>query len=157
MNNPTAEDAAGAERFCRELLEDIRRWLPEVRAGVRSTLWHGVLAKAQAKVDALLASRVLSLLAESGEAGTSALAAAGQGKPVDALTMGQRVDLVRRLDMETWREIRPILDRLTKLRNAFVHGKVVAAEGQTVTDEFLMLAKQLCESHMFSATNTSSS
>lgn len=43
--------AAELQQVRRELLADVERWLPEINPDLRSTLWHGVLAKAAKQTD----------------------------------------------------------------------------------------------------------
>ena len=137
------------DEVCHQLLDDINRWFPELQAGIRSTLWHGVLTRAHQQVEALLKACASCMLAEAGDAGPAAVAAVAGGKPVAAMTMGQHVDLVRRLGGGLLSgDDRRLLDRLTELRNDFVHGRLPREQGQAKTVEFLSLAQELCQSRL---------
>jgi hypothetical protein len=65
------------------------------------------------------------------------------------MTMGQHVDLVRRLGTALLsKEDRRLLDRITELRNDFVHGRLPREQGTANTLEFLSLARKLCQSRL---------
>jgi len=153
MNGKTVRpDGRTIEEVCHRLLDDINRWSPEVQAGIRSTLWHGVFTKAHQQVEVLLKACASTMVAEAGDAGAAAVAVVGGGKPIAAMTMGQHVDLVRRLGSDLFGgEDRRLLDRLTELRNDFVHGRLPREHGPTRTVEFLSLAQELCRSRLVAA------
>ena len=118
----------------------------------RSTLWHGVFAKAHQRVEVLLKACASTIMARSGDEGLTAAAAVGGGKPVAAMTMGQHVDLIRRLGRSLLsRDDGRLLNRLTELRNDFVHGRLPREQGPTQTVEFLSLAGELCRSRLLAA------
>lgn len=86
-----------------------------------------------------------------------AVSIVGTGKPLNRLTMGERLDVLRTLDRK--RAIVPqtgliskpggqVLERLTALRNNFAHGTIPSVEGPTQTQQFLKLARQLCKSEL---------
>jgi len=140
------------EEVCHQLLDDINRWSPELQTGARSTLWHGVFTRAHQQVEILLRACASTMLEESGDAGPAAVAAVGGGKPVPAMTMGQHVDLVRRLGGDLLSgDDRRLLDRLVELRNDFVHGRLPREQGQAKTAEFLSLAQELCQTRLLAA------
>jgi hypothetical protein len=132
---------------CDQLLDDIGRWSPELQTDIRSTLWHGVFTRAHQQVEAVLRACASALLVESDDTGPRIVSAVGGGKPVAALTIGQHVDLVRRLGGNLLsRNDRRLLDRLVQLRNDFVHGRLPREQGPAKTAEFLSLARELCQS-----------
>lgn len=98
-------------------------------------------------MEALLKACALTTLARTSDGGSAVVEAVSGGKPVAAMTMGQHVDLVRRLGGSLLSsDDRHLLNRLTKLRNDFVHGRLTQEEGPARTVEFLSAARQLCQS-----------
>lgn len=135
------------DETCEQLLDDINRWRPELQAGIRSTLWHGIFARALQEVEALVRTCASTMLTDAGEEGQAAVRAVGGGKPLAAMTMGEHVGLVRKLgDNRLGRGDRQRLDRLNGLRRDFVHGRLPREEGPAKTLEFLSLAEEFCRS-----------
>jgi hypothetical protein len=125
------------------------RWEEEIDSGgIRSTLCFGVFAKLAHLVEQVITACALVLLEEAGDAGRAAVAAAARGKPIAAMTLGQQVDLIRRLAPNRLRkQDLQLLQRLTVLRNKYAHGRI--PENQVAsTREFMTSADRLCHSHL---------
>lgn len=130
MGEAMGSEGRPIDEVCHQLLDGISRWSPELQTDIRSTLWHGVFTRAHQQVEALLRARTSTMLVESGDAGPRAVAAVGGGKPVAAMTMGQHVDLIRRLrGNRLGEDDSQLLDRLVELRNDFVHGRFPREQG----------------------------
>lgn len=99
------------------------------------------MAKCASYVESLLRASADSLLAAMGAAGDAAVKRAGDGKPLDKLTLGQYIKLLQDLDEPLSRLVADdarlagikgplfgkvcvkLLDRVSRLRSDFVHGR----------------------------------
>jgi hypothetical protein len=136
----------------KQLLDDIERWSSELQAGMRSTLWYGVFTKAQQQVGVLLKGCASTFVWEAGDAGLDAVAALGRGKPLERMTMGDNVKLIKKLRPDLLSPAdRRLLDRMTGLRNEFEHETLSREQGPAMTAEFLRLAQGLCRSRLLAA------
>jgi hypothetical protein len=142
---------------CARLNRDAQRWIPEVERSIRTTLWFGILMKAVTEVERVYELAAESALAAAGDEGTEILARVANGKPVGRLTMGARMDLLKRLGTARLLGIprkginkkeAALLEELTKLRNNFVHRTLPPEEGPQATLRFLNCAKELCATNL---------
>jgi len=143
------------------LLTDIDRWAPEViSAPPRSTLRCGIAQKCYAQVDRMLEICVVENVLACGHEGKEAVSACAGGKPLDRLTLGERVQVLERLDSCLWRAVDGLLPlhgsrvigpkgirllhRLSKDRNRFAHESADLQPAQVT--ELLARASELCDS-----------
>lgn len=116
-----------------QLLADLDRWEPELVdwLGGRGTLWYGIFDKACKGVDSLISAMTCQALLCAPDPGAAVLLLVGQGKPVERLTLGQQLDVLRALNkrrlLTAGRQVPKIdLDRIESLvdkRNDFEHGR----------------------------------
>ena len=145
------------------LLAAIDRWAPEVvSAPPRSTLRHGIAQKCYGQIDRILAICVAESVTACGKEGQTAMNACAGGKPLNRLTLGERVQVLERLDsfltqavdglvtLSGSRIMGPkgvkLLHRLSSDRNRFAH-ELVNLQPSGVT-ELLARASELCESSL---------
>jgi len=143
------------------LLTAIDRWAPEVvSAPPRSTLRYGIAQKCYGQVDRILAICVAECVSACGKEGQIAVSACAGGKPLSRLTLGERVQVLERLDsfltqavdglvtLAGPRVLGPngvkLLHQISKDRNRFAH-ELVILQPSGVT-ELLAKASELCES-----------
>lgn len=120
------------------LLGAIDRWAPEVvSTPPRSTLRSGIAQKCYYQIDKMLEICVAESVLRCGEKGRMAVDACAGGKPLNRLTLGERVQVLERLDsclkrvaeglvsLSGSRVIGPkgikLLHGLSKDRNRFAH------------------------------------
>lgn len=127
-------DAAGQiSVVMAELLVDLKRWEEELaRFSLRRvTLWAGVYAKAFRAFEFLMKAATGYWISAAGESGLDVVRDVSRGKPVDRLTVGQQLEVLRRLSTQSalsaqnrtsWRTDLDVLARLVKRRNEFAHG-----------------------------------
>jgi hypothetical protein len=101
------------------------------------TLWAGVYAKAFRSFEVLVASATAHWVSAAQQPGHAVAAEMARGKSLDRLTVGQRVEILRRLctlglianqDHARWQADMDLLGRLVKKRNDFAHGRFVYDE-----------------------------
>jgi hypothetical protein len=143
------------------LLTSIDRWAPEViSTPPRSTLRCGIAQKCYGQVDRMLELCVSESVIACGQDGQAAVDACAGGKPVDRLTLGERVQVLERLDSSLWQAVNglltlpgsrvmgpkgiKLLHRLSKDRNRFAHDSADLQPAQVT--ELLARATELCES-----------
>jgi hypothetical protein len=143
------------------LLTAIDRWAPEViSAPPRSTLRYGIAQKCYGQIDKMLAICVAETVIACGKEGQTALNACAGGKPLNRLTLGERVQVLERLDSFLAQAVDglvtrsgrcvmgpkgvKLLHRLSRDRNRFAHD-LVNLQPSEVT-ELLARASELCDS-----------
>jgi hypothetical protein len=142
------------------LLTAIDRWAPEVvSAPPRSTLRCGIAQKCYGQIDKMLAICVAEAVHACGKEGQSAVDACAGGKPLNRFTLGERVQVLERLDLFLTKAVGlvtlsgsrvigtkgvKLLHRLSRDRNRFAHG-LANLQPSEVT-ELLARASELCES-----------
>lgn len=148
------------------LFRSIDRWAPEIiSAPPRSTLRFGIAQKCYGQIDRILEICVDESVGECGPEGTNAVNACAGGKPLARLTLGERVQVLERLDSCLGRRVDSLvvlpgsrllgakgiklLHRLSKDRNRFIHdfGDVQPAD----VTALLARASELCESKLVEA------
>jgi hypothetical protein len=157
-NSDTAQSAADEVAVKSQLLADLGRWETELaRHGLtRPTLWAGVYAKAFRSFEILVACATAHWTAVAGQPGQAVAAEVARGKSADRLTVGQRVEILRRLnalglidddDYVRRRADLDLLDRLVKKRNDFAHGRL-GYEGRDVASVQALFIdlRALCDS-----------
>lgn len=139
----------------RRLLDETDRWTSELDdwRGSRATLWYGIFDKACKRLEELVVEVTDRWVKASGAGGLEIVHKVGQGKPFNRLTLGQLLDVLRRLvkkrlvakDVTQSQVDR--LERLVSLRNAFEHRRLDYDEGAIeVTIRFLHDLQALCVS-----------
>lgn len=148
------------------LLESIDRWSPEiVSAPPRSTLRFGIAQKCYSQIDKMLEASVNEAVQQCGHEGIEAVKVCGGEKPTNRLTLGERVQILEKLQSSLNRVLRngvtkpgprivgpsliKLLHRLSKDRNKFTHDDS-EIDPATVT-ELLALATEFCESKFINA------
>ena len=148
------------------LFQSIDRWAPEIISGPpRSTLRFGIAQKCYAQIDKMLEICVNESVAECGPEGSDAVNACAGGKPLSRLTLGERVQVLERLDSCLGRKVQglvvlagsrvlgakgiKLLHRLSKDRNRFVHD-FADVQSADVTG-LLARASELSESKLIEA------
>jgi hypothetical protein len=151
-----------------ELLASVDRWIPEIQNGpARSTVRIGIAQKCYSSIDQMLDNCVREAIPICGAVGKHALTRCGKGKPLDLLTLGQRVEILAQLDAPLSIGLptrfpgvqtkRPLLGKegasllrvICRKRNHFTH-----KENETNLvrlRELLCHATDLCESEFISA------
>jgi hypothetical protein len=103
-----------------------------------------VFGKAASEVEDVIETCARILMSEAPDSGEQAVLDAGGGKPSSGLTLGEHINVIRKL---SGRRIRKqenrLLERIVVLRNDFVHGRL-AHDAMETTQEFLSAARQLC-------------
>jgi hypothetical protein len=149
------------------LLSSIDRWATEIlSAPPRSTLRFGIAQKCYAQIDKALEICVAETVLQCGQEGNDAVNACAGGKPLSRLTLGERVQVLERLDSCLGRAVNELvgfsgsrvmgprgiklLHRLSKDRNRFIHD-FADVQPADVT-ELLARATELCESNLIRAT-----
>jgi len=117
-----------------QLLVDLKRWEEELArfSLTRVTLWAGVYAKAFKAFEFLMKAATGYWISAAGGSGQDVVRDVSR-KPVDRLTVGQQLEILRRLSMQStlfaqnctsWRGDLDVLARLVKRRNEFAHGRL---------------------------------
>lgn len=157
---PPAMDEVAAVRS--QLLADLERWETELArySLTRPTLWAGVYAKAFRSFEVLAAGAAAHWMAVAGQPGMRVAADVARGRSADRLTVGQRVGILRRLDVlglvdkqdhARWQTDLDLLDRLVKNRNDFVHGRFGYEDRDVATLRALFTdLRALCDSPIIS-------
>lgn len=164
VSTATVETSADTVALLRDLLlGDLDRWEPELAnwGGTRCTLWYGIFDKACKRVEALISASTREWLARSPDVGDETLLTIGRGKPLERLTLGQQLDILRTLNARRAtgpRIPKPDLDRVERIvtkRNEFEHGRLDYGETAIdVTLAFLSDARSLCQSPVIRALST---
>lgn len=161
MTSPSTQAMSELKKVSDGLLTAIDRWAEEVvSAPPRSTLRYGIAQKCYAQIDEMLAICVAETVNACGKEGQSALNTCAGGKPLCRLTLGERVQVLERLDSFLAQAVGglvplsgsrvmgtkgvKLLHRLSKDRNRFAHelGNLQSSE----VTELLARASDLCES-----------
>ena len=162
------------EELSNSLLQSINRWRSDLEhyESARSTLWYGIMQKCCDRVECLLRGCIETLLPIIGDAGLQAAKDVIDGKPLDLMTMGQRVQLLEQLDAEISASLKQkypeihlqrrllgrggvqMLHKLSRIRNDFVHGRLKMETARQGTLEFLSCAEELCRSRLIATVAT---
>jgi hypothetical protein len=124
------------------------------------------MQKCGTKVEALVSACCESLLPLSGDAGMAIVEKIARGKPLDRLTLGERMQILEALDTAISPKLRKrlpelmgtsrllgkagiaMLHELSRIRNDFVHGRWDKENGDRLALDFLTTASELCESRV---------
>lgn len=137
---------------------ELHRWRAEINSRPRSTLWHGVATKIGAYLDQLFALSVATALRIAGEAGVAVVAGISNGKPLERLTMGQRMRILITLDARRLmgsdakllkKSGKDLLQETVSIRTDFAHGYIPREEGRAETLRLLDLAEDVCTEDLF--------
>jgi len=135
-NSPIGDDAARRVSLVRaQLLSDLDRWEAELTKYplTRVTLWAGVYAKAFRAFEFLMRASTSYWINAAGELGYGIASEVGCRKSVDRLTVGQLLDVLRRLnehhpgttqDRISWAGNLEAIGRIVERRNNFAHGRL---------------------------------
>src|SRR5579863_213881 len=147
------------ELIRQELLGCIERWSSEISCkAARPTMACGVLQRCYSLIDEMLAICVDRAVALTGGAGQEACRACGAGKPLNRLTLGQRVQILISLDCAMARAIQcehptrkqrllgkaggHLLQAIARHRNDFAHDLASLADKEIMRT--LELARKFC-------------
>src|ERR1035438_7606576 len=84
-----------------ELLLSVARWQPEMtNSAPRSTLQYGIAQKCYTLLDRILAVCTAEAITLTGRSGEEACRSCGGGKPPWRMTLGERVQVLEKLDSE---------------------------------------------------------
>jgi hypothetical protein len=157
------ESAVGdLSKLSQEMTRDTDRWIEELRLhGIRPTLGHGMMIQCSRYAERLMRHCAIVLLYAGGDEGRALLATVRKGVPIEKLTMGELIRLLKRLvpalkgkalpddfaDEKAW----PIFDRVLEMRNAFVHPKEDVHEDAALWLAYLEAAKELSSTRLVRA------
>jgi len=149
-------DLAGIGAYASAFDDRLGRWQDELaRAGVRTTLWFGVMHQIAEGVEGILQRAAQVLASQAPDVVTAALERSAGGRGLDRLTLGETVKLIEQAN----KVLRPsdggrladrselsLLDRISKMRNAVAHGRYHPQIGQPALGAaaFLQAARELC-------------
>lgn len=141
-----------------QLDAELDRWLGEVaRAGVRSTLGYGIVFRAAEALEDVLRTAVEILRSAAPSVAWESISRADGHKPLERATFGELVKVIERVAKATrlsdggpfapQAEL-TLLNRLSRIRNDFVHGRFRPDFGRpNLTVEALLKgARDLCRS-----------
>lgn len=148
-----------------QLLESIDRWSPEVVSSpARSTLRSGIAQKCYSLIDKMLEICVDEAVRECGFEGLEAVRACSGGKPKSRLTLGERSQILEKLDSRLSQVLGSglptnnsriigrngveLLHRLSRNRNRFAHDRAEIDPAEVA--ELLTRATEFCESKLVS-------
>jgi len=145
-----------------ELLLFVVRWQPEVgNSTARPTLQYGIAQKCYTLIDRILAVCTAEAVTLTGRSGEEACRICCDGKPPLRMTLGERVQVLEKLDRELARVLPQIagkrslgkagiglLHSISKSRNQFIHDGVDMDEHQVA--ESLRQAAEFCKLNLLS-------
>jgi len=145
-----------------ELLLFVVRWQPEVgNSTPRPTLQYGIAQKCYTLIDRILAVCTAEAVILTGRSGEEACRICCDGKPPLRMTLGERVQVLEKLDRELARVLPQIarkrglgktgiglLHSISKSRNQFIHDGVDMDEHQVA--ESLRQAAEFCKLNLLS-------
>ena len=144
--------------LAKDLDADLARWVAEVSgAELRSTLGFGILFQVTERTESLLRHGVGILQAAAPKPTTEALKKAAPHKPLEMLTFGQTVKVIEQVAKRTrllggqslavLPELK-LLDRLSRLRSDFAHGRFhpLIGHANVGIEAFLSEVRSLCAS-----------
>jgi len=103
-----------------ELLDCVDRWSPEIHnARPRPTLRYGILQKCYRLLDRMLEICTVEAISLTGDLGEQACKSCCGGKPPSRMTLGERVQVLEKLDVELMKTLSERMPR----RRARVLGK----------------------------------
>jgi hypothetical protein len=146
------------------------QWTPGIESEdfTESTWWYGVMQKCSKGAERLLEICVGTLLSILVDEGLQIAQTTTSGKPLDLMTMGERVQLLERLDEKASLILQQkypslqlqcrligkdgirTLHRISRIRNDFVHGRFARESQKEMTLEFLSCTEKLCRSRLVS-------
>jgi hypothetical protein len=145
-----------------ELLLSVARWQPEMsNSAPRSTLQYGIAQKCYTLLDRILAVCTAEAITLTGRSGEEACRSCGGGKPPSRMTLGERVQVLEKLDSELSKVLPQIrgtralgksgirlLHSISKSRNQFIHDRLDMDEHQVA--ESLGQAAEFCKLRLLS-------
>jgi hypothetical protein len=146
-----------------ELLLSLGRWQPELSDSTpkRSTLKYGIAQKCYTLLDRMLAACTAEAITLTGSSGEEACRSCCDGKPPSRMTLGERVQVLERLDSELTKALPRIkgkralgksgvrlLHSISKSRNQFIHDRVGMDEDRVA--EALRQAAEFCKLNLLS-------
>jgi len=145
-----------------ELLLSVARWQPEMsNSAPRSTLQYGIAQKCYTLLDRILAVCTAEAITLTGSSGEEACRSCCGGKPPSRMTLGERVQVLEKLDSELPKVLPQIsgkralgksgirlLHSISKSRNQFIHDRVDMAGHQVA--ESLRQAAEFCNLSLLS-------
>jgi hypothetical protein len=145
-----------------ELLLSVGRWQPEMsNTAPRPTLQYGIAQKCYTLLDRILAVCTTEAITLTGRSGEEACRSCCGGKPSSRMTLGERVQVLEKLDSELSKVLPPkrgrrtlgksgirLLHSISKSRNQFIHDRLNMDEHQVA--ESLRQAAEFCELSLLS-------
>ena len=141
-------------KLCSKLTSDADRWIKELRFhGIRPTLGYGMMLRCSDYAERIMRGCAIVFLSTTGQEGCAHLTRIRKRVPVEKLTMGDLIRLLKGLVLalkDKWpaddvadEKIWSVLDLVREMRNGFMHANEVR-EDPALWMAYLEAAKDLC-------------